>query len=153
MAGDVGGVSVEARLAQLGDAFKQQGPLRGVRLHDRVLLGRQFAGLVEDGVRDGDLAHIVHDGGEGDLMDGLIIQPVPQRRIGEQVPGDVVDAADVVARFLAAEFNGGGERFDHALVEANDLLRLREQLRLLALDRSAQALSGLKELDDALHAL
>ena len=103
------------------------------------------------GVGDGDLAHVVHDGRQSDLLDLDPAQPLAQRGGGEQGAGDVVDAADVLARFLAAELNGRGQRLDHAAVQRDDLFGLGQQVGLLQLHHVAQPLPRAEQFHHRLH--
>ena len=149
--GDVPGVGVEAVLPELGDLVQQLCPLGGVGFHHLELLRGQLPGLVEDGVGHGDLPHVVHDRGQGDLVDLLPRQALPQGGALQQVLGDAPDALHVAAGLLAAELDGGGEGLHHALAQADDALGLAQQVRLLGLHLLPQPAPGLEQLDHRLH--
>ena len=97
VAGDVAGVEIGAALLHLGDLLQQGRALDRMGLHDFKLFFGELPGLAQDSVGDGDLAHVVHDGGQGDVVHIRLGKTVPQFRVGEQIMGDVVDAADMLA--------------------------------------------------------
>lgn len=107
-------------------------------LHDLKLFFGEPPGLAQNGVGNGDLAHVVHDGGQGDVIHILLGKPGPQLRVGEQIAGDVVDTAHVLAGLAVAELDGGGQRLHHALVEPDDLGGPLQKLRLLAVHHAAE---------------
>ena len=80
-----------------------------------------------------------------------LLSPGAQIGAAEQQRRDVVDAADMLARFAVAELDGGGERLDHAEVELQDLLRAAQQFVLLALHGAAQAFTRVEQFHDRLH--
>ena len=88
---------------------------------------------------------------ERDLVDFLAAHAAAEIRLGKEREGNVVDAAHMAAGFLAAEFNGGGQRFHHPLRKADNLLRLHEQAGLLTLHYAAEPPPRLEQLDDGLH--
>ena len=149
---NVPGVFVDPVVLQLRDAVQKHRALRGVGLHDLVLLGGKLPRLGEHRVRNGDLAHVVHDGGEGDPLDLVAAQLPGEIGMLQHIPGDLGDALDVAARLLVAKFNGGGQRLDHASVQLDDPVGLSQQLHLLGLHHLAQMLSGLEQLDHGGHA-
>ena len=145
---NVAGVPVGAALFQLRNARKQQLSLQRMGFHDLELFGRKASGLAQNGVRDGYLAYVVHDGGKRDIVDVLCAQTAAQLRPDEHEFRDVVDAPNMAARFAVAEFDGGGERFDHAAVEVYDLLGAAQEFGALVFHHIAEALSRLEQLDD-----
>ena len=119
-----------------------------MRLHDLKLLGRQAPGFIQYGVRDGDFAYVVHDGGQRNLVNLFAGQAVPQLGFAQKKRCDVADAPDMAARFAAAKLDGCGKRLNHADAEVDDLPGLLKQTGLLVFDHAAQAFSGLVQLDD-----
>ena len=120
-------------------------------LHDLVLLGRQAAGFVENGVGNGNLAHVVHDGRQGDVLDLLLAEAVPKAGAAQKQPRDVVNAVDVLARFAAAELDGCGQGLDHAPVQVHDGLGLAADLLFLALHHVGQCPPVLEQLHHRVH--
>ena len=150
--GDVACVVVDAAVLQLGDTVQNGHALGGVALHDLVFLGGEGAGLGQHRVGYGDLANVVEDGGQSDVLDLILPQSAAKLRAVQQYPGDLADALDVASGLLVAELNGGGQGLDHPLVELNDLLRLLQQGGPLVLHNGTQVLPGLKQLDHRLDA-
>ena len=121
---------------QQRDLRQQRFALHGVAAHDGEFLVAQLAGLVQYLIRHGDLADVVQDRSQRDFLDLSGAVAPSQRRFAEKMRSDVVDAANVVAAFPAAKFDGRCQRFDHAFVEGDD--RLRDAQRIGA----AAATSG-----------
>ena len=134
---DIAGVSVGAASAQLRDRLQKLRALDGMGLHDLIFLRRQPAGLVQDGVRDGDLAHIVHDRGKRDILDLLLGKALAHVRIPEKILRDIMNPPHMLSRLPVPEFNGGGERLDHSLVQLHDPARLFQKLPMLQLHHAA----------------
>lgn len=151
VAGDVAGVEIGAALLHLGDLLQQGRALDRMGLHDFKLFFGELPGLAQDSVGDGDLAHVVHDGGQGDVVHIRLGKTVPQFRVGEQIMGDVVDAAYVLAGFAVAELDGGGQCLHHALAEPDDLGGPLQKLCLLAVHHAAEPGTGLVQLYYGLH--
>ena len=72
--------------------------------------------------------------------------------MAQQMASDVVNSAHVLARFIAAEFNGGGQRFHHANPHLRQLLRLPQKLILLPRHLRAQPPPGFEQFHYAFHA-
>ena len=125
--------------------------LGGVGLHQVVLVGGKAAFLVQNGVRDGNFAHIVGDGAHADEAYLTVRKALAQRRFAQQQAGDIVDAADMLARFVTAELDGGGERLHHAHAHFGQLLGLIQKLVPLAFHLRAQQLPRGKQLHHRLH--
>ena len=146
MPGDVAGVAVGGVRLKLRDAGKELFTLNRVGLDHLILLRGKPSRLVENGVRDRDFPHIMEDGGQRNLGNIRRRNVTSQLSAGQKMVGDVMDAADMAAGFLAAELDGGGQSFDHSLVELDDLLRLTEQILPLVRHHPAQPPPGLKQL-------
>ena len=121
-------------------------------LHNLVFLFCQAPGLVQDGVRNGDFAHIVHDGGHGNvygLAGGNVFRKL---RFCEHEERDVVYAPDMLSGLTVAKFYGRRQGSDKTVVQFDNLLRLTQKLLLLFLHLVGKVLSHDKEFDNALHA-
>ena len=70
--GDIVRILVGGVLPHLGNLGEQLRPLQGVGLHQLIFLGRQTPFLVQNGVRDGDLPHIMGNGAHPDEPDLLL---------------------------------------------------------------------------------
>ena len=149
--GDVDGVFVGAVIPHLGNVLQQLFPLHRVGFHDLELLGREPAGLIQNGVRDGDLAHVVHHRRQRDVLHGLLAEPLAQLGAGEQLPGDALQPAHMVAGLAAAELDGRRQRSDHAVAQLDDPAGLGQQGILLALHHAVQPPPGPEQLHHAAH--
>ena len=77
-----------------------------MRFHQLEFLGRQAAPLVQNRIGNRDLAHIVCDSPDADEPDLILGNALAERRVPQQAAGDIVQAADMLARLVAAELNG-----------------------------------------------
>ena len=64
--------------------------------------------------------------------------PCPSAVRASRQDCDVVDPADMVPGFLAAELDGGGQGFDHPLAEGDHAVGLLQKALLLVFHRAAQ---------------
>jgi hypothetical protein len=93
-----------------------------VGLHDFVLLIREATRLLQDGIRNADLADVVHRSCEAKLF-GLRYRPAgrPGQGLAEESR-----ANDVGARFFIAAHRSGHEPMNRFFVRFTDCLRLRD---------------------------
>ncbi len=103
------------------------GPGDGVGLHDPELLVGEAAGLVEDVLRDGDLADIVQGRGQADEADLLLGEGVLVGFLGQaaqQQLGDLADAQHMQAALAVAELDDVAQNIHHQAALAVLLLDL-----------------------------
>ena len=117
-----------------------------MRFHQLEFLGRQAAPFVQNRVGNRDLAHVMGDGPDADELNLIFRNALAKRRVPQQAAGNVMQAADMLARLVAAELNGGGERLHHAHAQLRHLLRLQQQLIPLPLHLRAQKTAGPEQL-------
>ena len=86
-----------------------------MELHLLELGRRELAGLVEDVLRDGDLAGVVQQRGGFDRLERRLVGDAELAR--ERHGGDL-DAADVAVRDFVLGIDGRGERFDGRQIQA-----------------------------------
>ena len=114
IAGNVVGVAQIFRIAHAAEIFHQTAAHGGVGLDDLVFLLRQPVRLVQNGVRNGDLADVVQRSGTGNDADAVFRQSVFRAGGSHLLQQDLREAADpqnMVSGFGAAVLNDGGQCF------------------------------------------
>ena len=107
---------------QEADALADLAARVAVLLDDRVFLRRQLAGLLEDGVRDDDLSHVVQRRAEANDLD---LARGQGKLLGDD-PGVLRQAAAVAAGVGVAALDGLGERQRGVEGEAGEGLALAD---------------------------
>ena len=116
---DVVGIAQVFLVGQIVQTFQNVTAGEGVGLHDLPLHLGERAGLVQDGIGDGDLAYIVQGGGAGDDGDGAVVQVILGTGPGhllQQEAGEAADTQDVLSRLHTAVFDNGGQNVHHVVV-------------------------------------
>ena len=91
----------------------------GMRLDDLEFLRRQFAGLVEDGIRNADFADVVQGGSGADERDIVLRQGVAirlARKLAQQKLRDGLDVLHMQPAFGVAKFDDMAEDAGHQAV-------------------------------------
>ena len=148
---NVVGIAIGLVHLHLGDAGEQFHTLDRMGFDHLILFRRQPPLLVQDGVGDGDFAYVVGDGSHPDQIDLLLAQPLPQRGIAQHITGDIPDPAYMLSRFIASEFDGGGQCLHHTHTHFCQFSGLKQQLVPLPLHLRTQQGSGMKELHHRVH--
>ena len=119
--------------------------LHDLRAHDRVHLhlvelgGRELAGLVEDVIGDGDLAHVVQQRARLERFYLRLAQP----EMAGQPARVNLHAVDVIVSDIVFGIDGRGERFDRSQVQAADALGgLRALVGLLEVEMTGREYDG-----------
>ena len=135
----VRGAHDEADVAQqAADAVEHQLALDGVHLHDRPLVLVELAGLVDDLVRDGDLADVVQQRAELDQAARAIVDAHLRGDRGRQRH----DVAAVHAGVLVVLLEHVAEQQRRALVGLAELERVLDAHLALAGEEASRPASG-----------
>ena len=138
-------------LPHLGNFGQQLRPFGGVGLHQVIFLWRELSLLVQNGIGDRDLAHVVGDGCHADQVNLLLAQALPQGCGPQQVTGDIVNPADVLPGLVASELNGSGQSLHHTHAHGSQLFGLLQQLFPLPFHFRTQPLSGPEQFHHRVH--
>ena len=158
VAADVVAILIQAALQNLRHMLQDLTPAHGVLLHDLKLLAGELAGFVENGVGNGDLAHVVHDrrlGDQGNILGQDAVFRILFHQFFQNCGGQVADTLDMLAAFAVQELNDRGQGIDDGAVQLLQLSGLSPQLfclglqgLLLGLYQAAQLAPGVEQLHD-----
>ncbi|KAF5070058.1 hypothetical protein DSECCO2_226090 [anaerobic digester metagenome] len=128
VAADIIGIAQILRLPHPVKTHQNLTAPQGVSLHHLKLLRGQAAGLVQNGVWNGNFTDVVERGGTGNHLNGLGRHPILRvlpRNLPKQNPGKAANAANMLAGFQTAVLNHRGEAVDQRGVGLPNLGGLR----------------------------
>ena len=135
-------------VAGAGEGLQNLTAGEGVGLHDGTLFRSQRAGLVEDGIRNGDLADVVEGGRAGNDADGGLVQIIFGAGAGhlvQQNTGEAADTQNMLTGLHTAVLDDGGKGVNH------DLIGVAENVCLL-IQHFLQMPPVAVQIHDGLHA-